>query len=109
MNMCKKTNELLRKQQRPAKNHYVMLEAFMINSILLMIFCWLQAMLTDRLHRKSTSKKKIQIKAWYRIIGTGILSSEEFHSKLCKSQRKTNYTQQNENSLDTLASNLSYS
>ena len=93
MNMCKKTNELLRKQQirranqlirkqqRPAQNHYVMLEAFMINSILLMIFCWVQAMLTDRLHRKSTSKKKIQIKAWYRIIGTGILSYEEFHSK----------------------------
>ena len=28
--------------------------------------------------------------------------------KVCKSQRKTNYTQQNENSLDSLASNLSY-
>ena len=51
MNMGKKTNELLRKQQirranqlirkqqRPAQNHYVMLEAFMINAILLMIFC----------------------------------------------------------------------
>ena len=28
--------------------------------------------------------------------------------KLCKSKRKMNFTQQNENSLDGLASNLSY-
>ena len=30
-----------------------------------MIFCWLEAILTDRLCRKSTSKKKIQKKDWY--------------------------------------------
>ena len=30
-------------------------------------------MLTDRLRRKSTSKKKIQIKAWYRILSTEML------------------------------------
>ena len=41
-----------------------------------MIFCWLEQMLTDRLSRKSTSKKKGQIKAWYRILGTEILGSE---------------------------------
>ena len=47
-----------------------------------MILCWLEAMLTDRLHRKSTSKKKkIQVKAWYRKMGTEILSYEEFHCK----------------------------
>ena len=36
-------------------------------------------MLTDRLLRIFTSKKKIRIKAWYRILGTEILSYEEFH------------------------------
>ena len=35
------------------------------------------------------------------------LSYEEFTVKLRKSQRKTNYAKQNENSLDSLASNLS--
>ena len=35
-----------------------------------------------------------------------MLSYEEFHLKLRKSQKKTNYTQQNENNLDNLASNL---
>ena len=65
-------------------------------------------MLTNRLFRKPTSKKKkkIQIKTWYRILGTEISSYEEFHLKLCKSRKKTNYTQQNENNLDNLASNL---
>ena len=57
-----------------------MLEAFMINSVL-MIFCWLEAKLTDALCRKSTSMKKIQIKPWYRILGTEISSYEEFHCK----------------------------
>ena len=36
--MSKKANELIRKQQRPRQSHYGMLEAFMINFIL-MIFC----------------------------------------------------------------------
>ena len=62
-------------------------------------------MLADRLCTKSTSKKKIQTKAWYRVLGTDLLSST---AKPRKSQRKTNYTHQNENSLDSLASNLSY-
>ena len=64
-----------------------MLEADMINFIL-MIYCSLDAMLTDRLHRKSTSKKKLQVKAWYWILGTKTLSYEEFTVKLCKSQKK---------------------
>ena len=78
--MCKKANELIHKQQKPAQSEYGMLESCMINSIL-MIFCWLEAMLTDRLHRKFTSKKKIQIKDWYRILVIEILSYEEFHCK----------------------------
>ena len=57
-----------------------MLEAFMIN-FALMIFCRPEAMLTNRLCRKSFSKKKIQIKAWYRILGTEILTYEVFHCK----------------------------
>ena len=45
-----------------------------------MIFCWLEAMLINRLHRKSASKRKeIQIKTFYRILGTVILSYEKFH------------------------------
>ena len=78
--MYRKANEFIRKQQRPAQSQYKMLGAYMINFIL-MIFCWLDAMLTDRLHIKSTSKKKIEIKAWYRIFGTEMLSYEEFHCK----------------------------
>ena len=38
--MCKKANELIHKQQRPAQSQYGILEAFMINFIL-MIFCYL--------------------------------------------------------------------
>ena len=40
-------------------------------------------MLTDRPRRKSTSKKqkKIQITAWYRILGLEILNYEEFQCK----------------------------
>ena len=60
----------------------------------------------NRLRRKSTSKKKIQIKAWYRILGTEILSYEEFYCKTMQISEETNYTPQNENSLDSLASNI---
>ena len=63
-------------------------------------------MLTDRLCRNSTSKKKTQIKAWYRILGTEILSYKELTVKLRRSQRKRNYTWQNENSLHSFASNI---
>ena len=38
-------------------------------------------MLTNKRHRKSTSKKKVQIKALYRILGIEILSYEELHCK----------------------------
>ena len=105
--MCNKANELICKQQRPAQSQYGMLEVFMIN-FLLVIFYWFEAMLTDRLCRKSTSKKKIQMKAWYKILGTEILSYEEL---LCKTMQ---ISEENElypakwNSLDSLASNLSY-
>ena len=64
-------------------------------------------MLADRLHRKSTSKrKKIQINTWYRILGTEIMNYERFTEKLRKYQRKTNYTQQNENNQDSLSINF---
>ena len=43
-------------------------KAFM-KKIILMIPSWLEPMLTERLCRKSTSKKKIQIKGWYMILG----------------------------------------
>ena len=40
----------------------------------------LEAMLTDRLRRKPSIKKKIQIKSWYRrILATETSSYEEFH------------------------------
>ena len=52
-------------QQRPAQSHYGIFKAFMIK-LILMIFSWLNSMFTDRLHRKSTHKKKIQKK-----LGTG--------------------------------------
>ena len=60
-------------------------------------------MLTSRLRRKSASKKKIQIKSCYRILGTEVTSYEETTLKLGKSQGKTNYTQQNEISLDSVS------
>ena len=41
----------------------------------------LEAMVTDRPCRTSTSKKKIQIKALYRILGKDISIYEEFHCK----------------------------
>ena len=46
-------------------------------------------MLTGRLRRKSMSKiRKIQIKAWYRILGTEILNYEEFHRKTTQISEK---------------------
>ena len=36
--MCKKANELIRKQQRPVQSHYGILEAYMLQLILI-IFC----------------------------------------------------------------------
>ena len=46
-----------------------------------------EAILTNRLCRKSISKKKIQIKAWYRILDTEILSYEKFHWKAIDIQK----------------------
>ena len=47
-----------------------------------MISCWREAMLIDRLCKKSTSKKKkIQTKAWYRILSAEILTHENFDYK----------------------------
>ena len=79
--MCQKANELIRKQQRKTClklvwNNRNIYDKLHFDDILL-----LEAMLTNRLHRKSTSKKKIQIKAWYRILGPEILSYEEFRGK----------------------------
>ena len=44
-----------------------------------MVFCWLEAMLTNRFHKKN--KKTTQIQAWYKILETEILRYEEFHHK----------------------------
>ena len=63
-----KANELIRKKQGPAQSWYGMLEAFMIKFIL-MIFCWLEAILTDRLCRKSTSREKNPNKSLVQDIG----------------------------------------
>ena len=64
-------------------------------------------MLTDRLPRKSTSKKKIQIKVWYRILGTEILNFEEFHRKTTQILEENELHGANENSLGSLAGDLS--
>ena len=53
----------------------------------------------NRPHRKSSSRKKIQIKACYMILGTEILSYEEFDCETMQISEESNYTQQNENSL----------
>ena len=116
--MCKKANDLVPKEQiRRQMTWYVSkkgllkvslgcwMYAFMTNSILI-IFCSLEVILTDRLRRKSTSKtKKAQIKAWHKILGPEIFSYEEF---LCKARQKKNYTLQHGHSLESVASNLSY-
>ena len=52
-------NEVIRKQQRPVQSQYGILEVYMIQFILI-IFCWLKAILIDRPCRKSTSKKKFK-------------------------------------------------
>ena len=64
-----------------------------------MIFSWLEATLTDRIHRKSNKRKKFKQK-----FGTEYKVQKVMKCcavKLRKSQRKTNYTRQNENSLDS--------
>ena len=116
-NMCKKANELIhkqqismqvrliRRQQRPALSQCGIWQAFMINFILV-IFCRHEAMLTNRLRRKSTNKKKIQIKAWYRILRTQILSYEEFHCKTTQISEVNELYPAKWNSLDSLACNL---
>ena len=69
---------MIRKQQRPAQSQYRTLEVYKLyfDGILLLEPC----LLTD-FSKKSTSRKKIQIKAWYRIIGAEISSYEKFHCK----------------------------
>ena len=95
----------MRKLQRPAQKQYGILEAFMINFILI-IFCYLkQCLPTDFGENLLAREKKFQVKDWCRILGSDILHYEEFYCNLCQSQRKTNYTRQNENSFDSLASN----
>ena len=66
-------------------------------------------MLTYRLRRKSTSKRKNSNKSLVKDIRyRNIELMKSSTVKLRKSQRKTNYTRQNENNLDSLAGNLSY-
>ena len=100
VNMCKKANDLAPKEQiRWQMTWYVSkkgllkvslgrwMYTFMINSILI-IFCSLELILTDRLRRKCTSKtKKAQIKVSHKILGPEIFSYEEF---LCKARQKKN-------------------
>ena len=78
--MCKKENDLIRTKNQPVQSYYEILEAFIIEFIL-MVFCWLEAILTKKLRRKFTNRKKNQIKAWYWILGTEILSYKDFHCK----------------------------
>ena len=49
---------------------------------------------------QTLARTKIQIKAWYRILSTERLSHEEYHLKI------TQISEQNENSPDSLASNI---
>ena len=78
--MCKEASELIRKQQRPAQSQYEMLEAVMINFIL-MILCYLKQCLPTDFAENLITKKKNQTKAWYRILGTKILRYQDFHWK----------------------------
>ena len=69
---------MIHKQQRPVQSQYGMLEAFMITS-----FSWYfpdlkQCLPTDFTENLLARKK---IKVCYRILGTEILSYEEFHCK----------------------------
>ena len=64
-----------------------MLEAFMINFIL-MIFSYLKQCLPTNFAENLLARKKIQIKPWYRILGTEILSCEEFHCKTTQISEK---------------------
>ena len=45
--MCKKENDLTRKQQNPAQSQYKILEAFMINFLLMIFFDLKQGLPTD--------------------------------------------------------------
>ena len=89
--MCQKANELyvsnkclgkwvVRKQQRPAQRQPGMLKAFMINFILIILCCLEQCVQTD-FAENILARKKIQIKALFRSLGTKISSYEEFHCK----------------------------
>ena len=46
-------------------------------------------MITDSFAENLLVRKKIQIKAWYRILGTEILSYEEFHCKTIQISEET--------------------
>ena len=63
---------MVRKQQKPVQSQYGMLEVFMI-------FCYLNQCLLTEFAENLLTRKKIQIKAWYNILGREILSCEEFH------------------------------
>ena len=54
------------------------------------------------------ARAKNQIKAWCRILGTEILSYEEFHLKTTQISEENKFHPGNKNSQDSLASNLSY-
>ena len=103
--MCKKANELICKKQRPAQSQYGMLETFMINSIWLYFDDFKQCLPTDfaeNLLARKNSNKSLVRDIRYRNIELWRVPL----LKLRKPQRKTNYTRQNENILDSLASNI---
>ena len=89
--MGKKAKELIRKQQNVDKwvdkqvTKSCSKSVWDVGSIYDKLYfddiLLLEATLTERLRRKSISKKKIQIKARYRKLGTEISSYEEFHCK----------------------------
>ena len=56
-----------------------MLEAFMIQTPIGLYFTDLKQCLPTDVAENLLARKKIQIKTWYRILGTEMLSYKEFH------------------------------
>ena len=63
MNTRKKRNELIHEQQRLTQSQNQMLEAFVINFILI-IFCYLKQFLLTEF------AENLLVKVWYLILGT---------------------------------------
>ena len=72
-----------------------------------MIFCYLKQYLQTDFAENLLARKKIQIKAWFSILGAEIMSYVELHCKSTQiSQENKLYSAVSEKSLDSLAINL---